>query len=229
VIAWLIAAFIPLLFYPHPPLSAALPALPALAILCGRVLDHLFEVPRRVAVIVNGAARVLAPIGAAAALFITLVANQLPNGGHPLPLLAAVLLVTSCAPALAGFIRRPRIAALLFAAPLLLGAPITTLLVLPALEGYFNSRAVLERLEQDAPRGASLVVIEPPPPSLRIGLSHNLVRTPLNREAILEWRAADGAAYFVYRPVRERNVIAALGSTPEVLVRTAVLVLVRVR
>jgi hypothetical protein len=86
VIAWLIAAFVPLLFYPHPPLSAALPALPALAILCGRVLDHLFEVPRRVAVIVNGAARVLAPIGAAAALFITLVANQLPNGGHPLPL-----------------------------------------------------------------------------------------------------------------------------------------------
>jgi len=229
VIAWLIAAFVPLLFYPHPPLSAALPALPALAILCGRVLDHLFEVPRRVAVIVNGAARVLAPIGAAAALFITLVANQLPDGGHPLPLLAAVLLVTSCAPALAGFIRRPRIAALLFAAPLLLGAPITTVLVLPALEAYFNARAVVARLEQEAPRGASLVVIEPPPPSLRIDLDHNLVRTPLDREAILEWRAADGAAYFAYRPVRERSVIAALGTTPEVLVRTAVLVLARVR
>jgi hypothetical protein len=85
---------------------------------------------------------------------------------------------------------------------------------------------VVTRLEQNAPPGASLVVIEPPPPSLRIGLNHNLVRTPLERAAILEWRAGDGAAYFAYRPVRERNVIAALGTTPEVLVRTAVLVLV---
>ncbi len=229
IIAWLIAALLPLLFYPHPPATAALPALPALAILCGRVLDHLFEDPRRVAAIINGAARVLAPVGAVAAVFGTLASTRLPDAAPALRLLAAVTLVTSCAPLLAGFIRRPRIAAVLFAAPVVFGVPIVTLRVLPALEPYLNTRAVSARVEHDAPPGAALVIFEPPPPSLRIDAVHNFVREPIDRGAILRWRTADGAAWIAYRPIRERNLIAALGNAPEVLVRTPALVLARVR
>jgi len=73
------------------------------------------------------------------------------------------------------------------------------------------------------------VIFEPPPPSLRIDAVHNFVREPIDRGAILRWRTADGAAWIAYRPIRERNLIAALGNAPEVLVRTPALVLARVR
>lgn len=228
LIAWLIAALAPILVYPHPPLTAALPATPALAILCARVLDHLFEDPRRVAPVINGAARVLAPVGAFAAVFGTLVSGRMPEAAQELRLLAAVMLVVSCAPLLAGFMRRPRIAAVLFAVPVVVGAPIVTLRVLPAIEGYFNTRAVSEHVQRTAPPGAALVLIDPPPPSLRIEATHNLVMEPADREAILRWRATDGTAWLAYRPARERTVNAAMGTPPEVLLRTPTLILARI-
>ena len=45
LVACLLAALAPILVYPAAPLSAALPAVPAAALLCGRLLDHLFEEP----------------------------------------------------------------------------------------------------------------------------------------------------------------------------------------
>ncbi len=228
LIAWLIASLLPILFYPRPPLSAALPAVPALAILCARVLDHLFEDPRRVAAVINAAARVLAPVGALAAVFGTLMSARLPEAGQELRLLAAITLVSSCAPLLAGFIRRPRIAAVLFAVPLVLGAPIVAIRVLPALEGYFNARAVSERFERTAPRGAALVLLDPPPPSLRIEAERNFVQEPPNRDAILRWRSHDQTAWLAFRPAREAQVIRALGGEPEILVRSPSLILARV-
>jgi len=55
------------------------------------------------------------------------------------------------------------------------------------------------------------------------------VREPINRDAILRWRTTDGAAWIAYRPLREPHLIAALGTAPEVLVRTPALILARVR
>jgi len=66
-IACLLAALAPILFYPSRPLTAALPALPAAAILCGRLLDHLLEDPRRLAPALTRSALTLAAVGSVTA------------------------------------------------------------------------------------------------------------------------------------------------------------------
>ena len=104
--------------------------------------------------------------------------------------------------------------------------------VLPALEPWLNARGVAEAMEQISPPRAPLVVFEPPPPSLRQSLARNFVlRTHVNA-GDRDVTARDGFVYAAYRPANERAGLAALAplsATPEVIARTPVLVLVRVR
>jgi hypothetical protein len=229
LLAWLVAGVLPMLIYPRPPLGAALPSLPAIALLCGRLLDHLLEDPVRLRRAVAGAARLLALAGTALALFVALAAPRLPEAADGLRLLAAVSLVTAWLPFLASFMGRTRLAALAFALPVALGAGVTALRVLPGLEGYVNTRAVAARLANEAPRDAALVLVDAPPPSLRLYTPRALVRERPDAAALRRWRASDGATWLAFAPARERELARLSGAALELVMRTPTLVLARVR
>jgi len=133
-IACLLAALAPILFYPSRPLTAALPAVPAAALLCGRLLDHLFEDPQRLALTLTRSALTLAVAGSVAAFTFVTLAARVPNAAPELRLLGAALLLACWAPFLADLMRRRRLAALLMGLPLAVGMPIVSLQVLPAME-----------------------------------------------------------------------------------------------
>jgi hypothetical protein len=120
----------------------------------------------------------------------------------------------------------------LFALPVALSAPIVQTRVLPVMEPWLNTRTVAETMERASRPDTPLVLFEPPPASLHQSLDRNLVlRTRVTRDD-LDVRAADGAVYAAYRPAREdaaRAALAPLGGTTQVLARTPLLVLVRVR
>ena len=228
-VACIAAALIPVALYPSPPLPAVLPALPAIAILCGRLLDHVIEDERRDGGHVAWAARTLAVVGTAGAILLSLIATRVLGPAVPeLRALAAIVLVASCAPFLAGFIGRRRIAAFLIAAPVALGAPWVGERLLPAMEDYLNARAAAEAMESVAPPRAALIVDGEAPPSLRFYSRRNLVeRQPLDR-AIQAFRAADGLAYVAFRPSRERQVARAAHGPIEIVLRSPSLILARV-
>ena len=81
-----------------------------------------------------------------------------------------------------------------------------------------------------SPPLAPLLVLEPEPPSLRLGLRRNLVldAAPLPR-ALKAWPAPDGESYVAFRPGREREVVRAAGVPVEILLRSPTLVLARAR
>lgn len=254
LLAWLACALIPAALVYRPPIAAALPALPALAALIGRLLDHALESPERVREPLHAGTRMLALIGVPLAILATMAANRLPDAAAPLRLLSAVLVVVACAPALAAFMGRTRLAALLFAAPVALAAPIVGLRVLPALEDALGTRTVGEALRAAAPERAPLVLLEPPPSSLRFYAPRQFVVSPAlapgrgvergagavpSREAppanvdalataLERFRAADSTTYVAFRPWRENAVLHAASGTIEILARTPALVLARV-
>lgn len=227
-IAALGAALIPLVLYPGPPLPAALPALPAVALLCGRFLDHLFEDPRRVAEPLTTAIRMLALAGTVAAILLVLLSPRLRDAEHELRLLGASLLLASWAPLLAQLVGRTRIAGALLALPVAIGAPLVGLRLLPALEDYLNSASAAAAFDGIAPPRAPLLLIEPAPPSLRLGLDRNLVVAPALAEALAKFPASDGRTYLAFRPAREREVARTARTPLEILLRTPSLVLARV-
>jgi 4-amino-4-deoxy-L-arabinose transferase-like glycosyltransferase len=229
LLAWLVAGVLPVLFYPRAPLGAALPALPAMALLCGRLVDHLLEDPARLRAMIAGAARLLALVGTALAVLATLAATRLPEAAGALRLFAALSLVAAWVPFLASFMGRSRLAALLFALPVAIGAPVVALRVLPEFEGYLNTRAVAARVMAGAPRDAALVLVDPPPPSLRLCTWRNLVVANPDAASLARWRASDGATWLAFAPAREAQVVRAAGAALDVLLRTPTLVLVRVR
>ncbi len=229
LITCLFAALVPIAFYPGPPLSAALPALPAAALLCGRFLDHLFEDAERVARPLGNAVRMLALIGSAVAVLLAVAAPRIHDAASELRLLASMLLVTSWAPFLAEFMGRRRLAAALIALPVAPGAPVISLRVLPAMESYLSTRSVADAFEAAAPPLAPLVLAEAPPPTLRLYGGHNFVIADSLAPALAEQRAADGMAYLAFRPARERDVARASGTPLEILLRTPSLVLARVK
>lgn len=229
LIACLFASLVPVAIYPGPPLSAALPALPAAALLCGRFLDHLFEDSERVARPLKRAVRMLALIGTGAALLLAFAAPGVRGAAPELRLLASLLLLTSWAPFLADFIGRRRVAAALIALPVALGAPVVSLRVLPAMEDHLSARNVAEALDTVAPPLAPLVLTEAPPPTLRLYGGNNLVVTDSLAASLRELRAADGMAYLAFRPARERDVAHAAGTPLEILLRTPSLILARVK
>ena len=229
LIACLFAALVPVALYPGPPISAALPALPAAALLCGRFLDHLFEDPGRLSPPLTRAVRMLALVGTAAAVLLALAAPGVRGAAPELRLLASLLLLTSWAPFLADFIGRRRIAALLIALPVALGAPVVSLRVLPAMEDYLSARSVAAALESVAPPRAPLVLADAPPPTLWLYCGRNLVVVDSLESALPELRAGDGMTYLAFRPARERDVAHASGTPLEILLRTPSLILARVK
>lgn len=227
-IAALVASLVPVALHAGAPLSAALPALPAAAMLCGRLIDHVFEDPTRLARPIARAARMMALVGSAGALLLAVAAQRVPEAAADLRLLAAVLFLTSWLPLLATLRDRPRLAAALMTLPIALGAPITTAFVVPDMEGYLNARVVAVTMDQQAPPLAPLAVIEPPPPSLRLYVRRNLVLTSPSAAAFDDLRAADGLTYFAFPPARESEVARRLGVPLEIVSRNPTLVLARV-
>jgi 4-amino-4-deoxy-L-arabinose transferase-like glycosyltransferase len=229
-VAALLAALVPMLVYPAPPITAALPAVPAGALLLGRFLDHLFEDPARMARPFIRALPLLTLAGSAAAIMLALLATRAREAAPAVRLLATVTLVTSWTPLIATLLGRRRLAALFVGLPVALGTPIATLRVLPALENWLSARAVAGAMNAVSPPLAPLVVLDPEPPSLRLHLRRNIVpATGRVDRALAAWRASDGESYVAFRPGREREVVRAAGVPVEILLRSPTLVLARAR
>jgi 4-amino-4-deoxy-L-arabinose transferase-like glycosyltransferase len=228
-IACLLAALAPILFYPSRPLTAALPAVPAVALLCGRLLDHLFEDPKRLAQALTRSALTLAVAGSVAAFTFVTLAQRVRDAAPELRLLGAALLLACWAPFLADLMRRRRLAALLMGLPVAVGMPIVSLLVLPAMEDWLNTRTASQALEVAAPPRAQLVVVDEPPPSLRFYVRHDLVVVTPGPDALRDHRATDGMTYLAFAPAREREVARGAQTPLEILARTPTLVVARVR
>src|SRR6185369_10786100 len=146
-------------------------------------------------------------------------------------LLATVAFVTSWLPFLASMMGRHRLAALCMVLPVGVGAPVAGARVLPAIDGYLGTHEAAMTANRVMPPRAPLVVFEPPPPSLRLELKHNLVDASWLDPALAGARAADGRVYVAFRPGRERDVVARLAQSTraplQVLVRTPSIVLAR--
>ena len=231
LLAMALAGALPVALYPGPPLTAALPALPAVALLVGRYADRVLDGAGDAAALTH-ATRWLAVIGTAFALAGMVLSARIPAAAPSLRLLSALVFLASWAPMLADLRDSRRLAVALFALPAALGAPVLHTRVLPALEPWLNARAVAEAMERVSPPYAPLVMFEPPPPSLRQSLARNFVARARVEPGDTDVTARDGFVYAAYRPANERVARAALEplqATPEVLVSTPVLVLVRVR
>ncbi len=227
-IACLVMAALPLLFYPTPPLTAILPAAPAAALLCARLLDHAFENAERVRIPIARATVMLALVGTMSAIMVVLAAGALRGAATELRLVGTVVFATSWAPFLANFMGRRVLAALLLVLPVAIGTPLVALRLLPAMEDYLSTRPVAIAMETVAPERATLVLLESPPPTLRLYSEHNLVVADSLRRTLSAERASDGLAYLAFRPAREHDAARAAASPLEILLRTPALVLARV-
>ena len=230
LLAMVLAGALPVAFYPGPPLTAALPALPAVALLVGRFVDRVLHGAGDAAALTQ-ATRLLAVIGTAFALAGVALSTRIPVAAPSLRLLSALVFLSAWAPLLADLRGMRRLAVGLFALPAALGAPVLHARVLPALEPWLNAHAIAEAMERVSPPHAPLVVFEPPPPSLRESLPRNFVARSWVSRGDADVAARDGFVYAVYRPANERGALAALaplGATPQELARSPVLVLVRV-
>ncbi len=228
-VAAILAALAPILVYPSRPLTSALPAAPAAALLCGRLLDHLFEDPRRLGGSLTRSTLTLAAAGTVTAVAFAVLATRLGDAAPSLRLLAAAVLLTSWAPFLADLMRRQRLAALLMALPVAAGTPVVALRVLPAMEDWLDTRTAAQAFQAVAPARAPLVAASLPPPSLRYYVHHNLVVAAPEPGALRDYRAADGMTYLAFRPSREHEVARQVQTPLEILARTPSLVLARVR
>jgi 4-amino-4-deoxy-L-arabinose transferase-like glycosyltransferase len=231
LLAMALAGALPVAFYPGPPLTAALPALPAIALLVGRFVDRVLHGEGNAAALTQ-ATRLLAVIGTAFALAGMAFAARIPVAAPGFRLLSALVFLSAWAPLLADVRGERRLAVALFALPAALGAPVLLTRVLPALEPWLNASAVAVAMERVSPPYAPLVVFDPPPPSLRESLARNFVARTRVDAGDADVTARDGYVYAAYRPANERAARAALEplhAPPEVLARTPVLVLVRVR
>lgn len=227
-VACMAAALLPVALYPGPPLTAALPALPAAALLCGRMLDHLFEDPTRLAAPVRNGAFMLALVGSVGAVLIAMTGPRIEEAAPDLRLLATALFVTAWLPLLALLAGRRTLAAIALTLPVAIGAPIVQWRVLPRMEDWLNARAVADAFQRVAPAGTALVVEGPPRPSLRWYARTNLVPAADLPAAIAAHRAGDGLGYLAFRPAEERRVASRAGGALEIVLRTPTLVLARV-
>ncbi len=231
LLAFALVAGLPIVLYPSPPLTAALPALPAVALLVGRFADRVLDDagdPRTI----RQATWMLALVGTSFALLGVAWAARIPPASAPLRLLSVALFLSSWAPRLADLRGSRRWAVALFALPIAVSAPIVQTRVLPVMEPWLNTRGVAEAMERASTPDTPLVLFEPPPASLRQSLDRNLLLRSRVTPTDLDVRAGDGAVYAAYRPAREeaaRRSLAPLGGSTQELARTPLLVLVRVR
>lgn len=227
LLALLLAGALPVSLYPGPPLTAALPALPAMALLCGRFLDRVLDGDAHPSHL-TAATRLAALMGTAAAVLGVMLSVQLPAAGPGLRLLAAALLLASWAPLLADLRGARKLAAVLFTLPMLVCAPILFTRVMPALAPWLNTSDVVQALDHVAPANAAVLMPEEPPPSFRLLAHRNLVVSGDLGRSARTLVARDGRAYVVFRPAREREVVQALREPVEILLRSPSLVLARV-
>jgi len=227
LLALMFAAAVPVALYPGPPLTAALPALPATALLCGRFLDRVLDGDAHPSHL-TAATRLAALMGTAAALLGLTLAAQLHEAAQSLRLLSASLFLASWAPLLADLRGARRLAAALFMLPMLVSAPILFTRVMPQLEPWLNTREVVQALDHAAPVNAAVLMPEEPPPSFRLLAHRNVVVTSDLGAASAGLVARDGRVYVAFRPARERDVVQALEEPVEILLRSPTLVLARV-
>ncbi len=227
LLALMFAAAVPIALYPGPPLTAALPALPAMALLCGRFLDRVLEGDAHPSHL-TAATRLAALMGTAAALLGLTLASQLRAAAPSLRLLSASLFLACWAPLLADLRGARRWSAALFMLPMLVTTPILFTRVLPQLEPWLNTSEVVQALDHTAPSNAAVLMPEEPPPSFRLLAHRNVVVTSALRQAAAPLMARDGRVYVVFRPAREREVVQALQEPVEILMRSPSLVLARV-
>jgi hypothetical protein len=192
-------------------------------------MDHVLEDPRALQAFVSRAAQTLALLGSGAALLLALAATRLPEAAGDIRLLAAVTFVTSWLPLLTVWRGGHRIAIALIALPIGIGAPLTSLFVLPGLEDYLNARAVAETMNERSPATAPLAVFAAPAPSLKFYTRRNVVNVTPDRDALASLRADDGLAYAAFPPSAEADVTRRLGVPLDVLKRTPEAVLVRMK
>jgi hypothetical protein len=170
----------------------------------------------------------LALVGTGGAVMLAAVATRARDVAPELRLVAALVFVTAWAPFLATLLHRPRLAAALMLLPVAAGTPAVSLRLLPAMSGYFSAGAVAEAMSVTSPERAPLLLLEPPPPSLRLLARRNLVVTADLAPALDRFRATDGLTYVAFRPFRERDVARAASGPLEIVLRTSSLVLARV-
>jgi 4-amino-4-deoxy-L-arabinose transferase-like glycosyltransferase len=226
-IACLVASLVPLAFYPLPPISAALPALPAVALLCGRFLDHLLEDPARLRSVFSRASLMLGITGTVAAIAFSSAGNRLTALFPGLRWVAPFALLSGWAPFLAHFfLRRTSLAAALIALPVVVGMPLAAWRLVPELEDFVSTRRAAEAMNLASPPLTALALLEEAPPTLRLYLARNAVR--IDSLAMLEGlRGRDGYSYLAYRPGLEKETARRLNAPLEVLARTPALVLAR--
>jgi len=226
-IACLVAGLAPIAFYPSPPITAALPAAPAVALLCGRFLDHLLEDPQRLRGVFARSTLMLGATGTMVAVAFSLAGTRLNALFPALRWLAPFALLSGWAPFVAHyFLRRTAAAAALVALPVVLGVPLVAARLLPELEDFLSARSAAEAMNAVSPPLAPLALIDDAPPSLRLYLARNPVKID-RLESLPRFRAGDGYAYLAYRPGREKETAVRLGAPLEVLRRTPTLVLAR--
>jgi hypothetical protein len=145
-------------------------------------------------------------------------------------LLAAFTLVSAWGPGLAAFMGGRRALPALFAAQVALGTPLVLGQVLPALEGYVSAGPVAFALNGVTSSATPLLLVEPPPASLRIGLGRHFTVPASLASAMRTLQGDGGWAYVAYPPRRESEVARAASPAPlEILLRTPAMVLARVR
>jgi 4-amino-4-deoxy-L-arabinose transferase-like glycosyltransferase len=225
-IAALLAAFLPVLLYPMPPIPACLPAMPAAALLVGRYLDRLFDDDERARRPFDRAMPMVGLAATTASLLFVAVSTRIRDAAPELRLVAVVLLVGGWLPFLAAFMGRRRLAALLVAVPVAVGMPVAAFRLMPAVEDVLSARAVAAAMDAVAPPRATLALLSAPPPSLRAYAGRNLARVANAAEA-RGWRAADGYTYVAVRPLGERELARTAGGPIEIVTRTGSLVLAR--
>jgi len=226
-IACLVAALAPIAFAPSPPITAALPAAPAVALLCGRFLDHLLEDPARLRGVFARSNFMLGITGTTVAIAFSLAGTRLNALFPALRWLAPFVLLSGWAPFVAHFfLRRSAAAAVLVALPVVLGVPLVAWRLLPELEDFLSARSVADAMNGVSPPRSPLALIDPAPPSLRLYLARNPVRID-RLETLADLRAKDGYAYLAFRPAQEKQTAVRLASPLEVLLRTPTLVLAR--
>lgn len=229
LLGWLTAGALAMPLLPSAPLTAALPALPAAALLIGKALEGVFDHDPVWGRALAQASLLLAVTGTAAATLLAMAAARIGEGAPELRLVSAFLLLACWGPALAVFLRRPAAAAALFALPVALGAPLVFRRMLPALEDYMTALPVAEAFAATAPAGAPLLVLGPIPPSLRLHAGSHLVEPENLARGLRDLPRAGGFAYVAFRPAREREVARAAAPFPiEILMRTPAWALARV-
>lgn len=227
MLALVFAGALPVALYPGPPLTAALPALPAIALLCGRFLDRVLDGDVHPSHLTS-ATRLAALMGTAAAMLGLTLATQLPEAASGLRSLSAAMFLACWTPLLADLRGARRLSAALFMLPMLVATPILFTRVLPQLEPWLNTSPVVQALDHTAPNDAAVLLPDEPPPSFRLLAHRNLVVTTDLFGKARTLVARDGRVYVAFRPAREREVVKALQEPIEILLRSPTLVLARV-